>query len=135
MTHPNPAAMKKILFVEDNALIASIYSQKLAEVGFDVVVAADGLEALKKLPEFKPDLVVLDLMMPKLTGADVLKFIRQHADLRFTRVIVFSNSFLSDLVEQISRLAVERTLVKAAVNPTRLAEVIHQIPSEPSQLK
>ncbi|MDB6112154.1 MAG: hypothetical protein JWR69_3904 [Pedosphaera sp.] len=126
--------MKKILFVEDNALIASIYSHKLAEVGFDVVVAVDGLEAMKKLPEFKPDLVVLDLMMPKLTGADVLKFMRQDAELKFTRVIVFSNSFLSDLVEQISALAVERTLVKAAVNPTRLVEVIHQVLVEPSRL-
>src|SRR5258706_12822868 len=59
-----PIVMKKILFVEDNALIASIYSHKLAEAGFAVVVAADGLEAMKKLPEFKPDLVVLDLLMP-----------------------------------------------------------------------
>jgi CheY-like chemotaxis protein len=125
--------MKKILFVEDNALIAGIYSQKLAEVGFEVVVAEDGLEAMKKLTEFKPDLVVLDLMMPKLTGADVLKFMRQHAELKFTRVIVFSNSFLSDLVEQISSMAVERTLVKAAVNPARLVEVINQVLAAPSQ--
>jgi CheY-like chemotaxis protein len=125
--------MKKILFVEDNALIASIYSHKLVEVGFEVVVAEDGLEAMKKLPEFKPDLVVLDLMMPKLTGADVLKFMRQHAELKFTRVIVFSNSFLSDLVEQISSMAVERTLVKAAVNPARLVEVINQVLAAPSQ--
>src|SRR4051794_24650817 len=125
--------MKKILFVEDNALIAGIYSQKLVEVGFEVAVAEDGLAAMKMLPEFKPDLVVLDLMMPKLTGADVLKFMRQHAELKFTRVIVFSNSFLSDLVEQISSMAVERTLVKAAVNPARLVEVINQVLAAPSQ--
>ena len=117
--------MSKILFVEDDALIARIYSQKLAEAGFDVAVAADGLEATRQLPKFKPDLVVLDLLMPRLTGADVLKFIRQHPDLESTRVIVFSNSFLSNLADQVAGMGVEAALVKAAVTPAQLVEAIH----------
>ncbi len=117
--------MKKILFVEDDALIARIYSQKLAEKGFDVAVAADGLEAMRQLPQFRPDLVVLDLLMPRMTGADVLKFIREHPDLKTVRVIVFSNSFLSHLVEQVASLGVEATLVKAAVTPAQLIDAIN----------
>ena len=123
--------MKKILFVEDDALIARVYSQKLAGEGFEVAVAEDGLAAMKRLPEFKPDIVVLDLLMPKFTGVDVLKFMRKHPDLKDTRVIVFSNSFLSDLVGQVAAVGVEEALVKAAVTPKRLIEVINRVLAGP----
>ncbi|HKI68068.1 MAG TPA: response regulator, partial [Verrucomicrobiae bacterium] len=123
--------MKKILFVEDDALVARIYSRKLAEEGFEVAVAEDGLAALRRLPEFRPDVMVLDLMMPKLTGADVLKFVRQHPQLKSTRVVVFSNSFLSDLVEQVTALGVEEALIKASVTPARLVEVINRVLAGP----
>src|SRR5882757_3917257 len=112
--------MKKVLFVEDNALIASIYSHKLSEAGFAVRVAEDGLEAMKLLLESKPDLVVLDLLMPKMTGVDVLKFMREHEELKSVRVVVFSNSFLSNLAEQAVAMRVEKALIKAAVTPARL---------------
>ena len=123
--------MKKILFVEDDALISRIYGQKLAEKGFEVAVATDGLEAMRLLPQFQPDLVVLDLLMPKMTGADVLKFIRERQDLKTVRVIVFSNSFLSNLVEQVSMLRVEAALVKAAVTPTQLIDTINTVLENP----
>ncbi len=126
--------MKKILFVEDDALIARIYSQKLAEEGFEVAVAEDGLAALRRLPEFRPDIMVLDLMMPKLTGADVLKFVRHHPQLKSMRVVVFSNSFLSNLVEQVSSLGVEEALVKASVTPARLVEVVNRVLAGPGHI-
>jgi len=119
--------MKRILFVEDDALIARIYSQKLVEEGFEVAVAEDGLAAMRLLPEFMPDLVVLDLLMPKMTGVDVLKFMRQHPDLKSIRVVVFSNSFLSNLVEQLESMKVEESLVKSTVTPALLAKVIRQV--------
>jgi CheY-like chemotaxis protein len=119
--------MKKILFVEDDALVARIYSQKLAAEGFEVDIAEDGLVAVKRLREFRPDLVVLDLLMPKLSGVDVLKFLRQSPDLKDIRIVVFSNSFLSSLVEEVAQIGVEEALVKAAVTPARLVEVIRRI--------
>jgi CheY-like chemotaxis protein len=125
--------MKKILFVEDDVLVARIYCQKLAEAGFEVMLAEDGLQAMKQLPGFKPDLVVLDLLMPKMTGVDVLKFMRQHPDLESVRVVVFTNSFLSGLVEQVQSMKVEEALIKADVTPARLAEVIHRILATPGQ--
>ena len=124
--------MKKILFVEDDVLIARVYSQKLSAEGFDVKVAEDGLAAMKLLPQFKPDLVVLDLLMPKFTGVDVLKFMRQNPDFKQTRVVVFSNSFLSDLIEQVAQVGVEEALVKAAVTPARLTQVINSILENPA---
>lgn len=117
--------MKRILFVEDDVLIAKVYGQKLIAEGFDVMLAADGLAAVQLLRQIKPDLVILDLLMPKLTGVDVLKFIRQSPELKNTRIIVFSNSFLSNLIEQVAAIGVEEALVKAAVTPARLVEVIN----------
>ena len=74
--------MKKILYVEDDVLIARVYGDKLAAAGFEVVVAQDGLAAVQRLREFTPDIIVLDLLMPKLTGVDVLKFIRRQPALK-----------------------------------------------------
>jgi CheY-like chemotaxis protein len=133
--------MKKILFVEDDAVVARIYSQKLAAAGFEVLVAEDGLVAVKTLPEFKPDLVVLDLMMPKFSGLDVLRFMRKHPQLKSTRVIVLSNAFLNRLGEEVAGLGVEEMLGKAAMTPALLIETIKRtlesspaaspLPSEP----
>ena len=126
--------MKKILYVEDDVLIARLYSEKLAAAGFEVVTAHDGLAAVQRLREFTPDLVVLDLLMPKLTGVDVLKFIRQQPALKDTRIIVFSNSFLSNLVEQVAKFGVEEALVKASVTPAQLVNVIHKTLAHPAQV-
>jgi DNA-binding response OmpR family regulator len=117
-------SVKRILLVEDDALVASIYRQKLADADFDVQVAEDGVIAMKLLPEFKPDLVVLDLLIPRLTGLDVLKYIRQHPELKSIGVIVFSNAFLPKLWEQVGNLGVDEMLLKSAVTPSQLIESI-----------
>jgi CheY-like chemotaxis protein len=118
---------KKILFVDDDKLVTRIYCEKLKEDGFEVVSAEDGVQAMKKLVEFKPELVVLDLLMPKLNGADVLKFIRQNADLKSTHVIVFSNSFLAALVEQVGALGVDGVMPKSSATPTSLIGLIRRV--------
>ncbi len=123
--------MKKILFVEDDALVARIYSQKLAEAGFDVAVAEDGLAAMKRLPEFKPDLVVLDLMLPKMSGLDVVKFMRQRPDLKSTPIVVLSNSFLNKLGEEVASMGVEEMLAKPAATPALLVETLNRILQRP----
>ncbi len=127
--------MKKVLYVEDDALLARLYSQKLEEAGFEVVIAEDGLAAMKQLVTFKPDLMVLDLLMPKMTGADVLKFIRQKPELQSIRVVVFSNSFLSNLTEQVAASNVERALIKSAVTPAGLIDVVRDVLNEPPTVK
>ena len=126
--------MKKILYVEDDVLIAKLYSEKLAAAGFEVVTAQDGLAAVQRLREFTPDLVVLDLLMPKLTGVDVLKFMRGQPALKDTRIIVFSNSFLSNLIEQVARIGVEEALVKSSVTPAQLVNIVNQTLAGPAHI-
>ena len=124
--------MKKILFIEDDPLIAKIYSQKLTQEGFDVSVAVDGLSAIKQLPVARPDLVVLDILMPKMNGLDVLRFIRQHSDFKSVRVIVFSNAFLNNTGEQLAALGADEMLLKAAVTPKEVIDTINRIINRPA---
>lgn len=69
--------MKKILVVDDEENIRELYRDELAEEGYEVELAADGLEALSKLETFRPDLVTLDVKMPGIDGIEVLRRIRE----------------------------------------------------------
>jgi CheY-like chemotaxis protein len=119
--------MKTIFLIEDDAVIVHVYRTKLVSEGFRVEVAADGLAALKMLPTVNADLVVLDLMMPKLSGADVLKFIRSTAALKDLPVIILSNAHMNDLVQQAAALGAERALLKASCTPDQLINVINNL--------
>jgi DNA-binding response OmpR family regulator len=72
--------MPDIFLVEDNPLISHLYRTKFTSEGFGVELAEDGLKAIKLLATAKPDLMVLDLMLPILSGVDVLKYIRARPD-------------------------------------------------------
>ncbi len=69
--------MKRILVVDDEESIRLLYKEELEEEGFIVEVAKDGLEAIEQLPQFKPDLITLDIKMPGLNGIETLKRIRE----------------------------------------------------------
>jgi CheY-like chemotaxis protein len=114
------ARMKTILFVEDDPIIIRVYCSKFLREGFIVEVAEDGLVAMKMLPAVKPDLVVLDLMMPRINGADVLKFIRSDPVLQATPVILLSNAFMSDLAQAATALGAELALLKSGCTPAQL---------------
>lgn len=126
--------MTRILYVEDDALISRLYMQKLVEAGFDVTLAEDGLQAIKRLAEFRPDVVVLDLLLPKMNGADVLKFMRESPALRSVPVIVFSNAFLSALAQEAAAAKVESALIKAAATPAKLVATLRDIMTPPAGL-
>jgi DNA-binding response OmpR family regulator len=72
--------MINILLVDDDPHILKLYQERLAQQGARVTTAADGVAAIQALRGSKPDVVVLDLMMPKFSGVDVLKFIRYGFD-------------------------------------------------------
>jgi CheY-like chemotaxis protein len=119
--------MKKILLVDDDALVLELYRKKLAQGGFEVRTAGDGVEAIKQLGEFTPHFIVLDLMMPRLSGADVLKFIRSRPALAKVPVAVLTNAFMSDQARAVNALGVERAIVKGDCTPTKMLEIANQI--------
>lgn len=119
--------MKKILLVDDDALVLELYRKKLAQSGFEVRTAVDGLEAIKELGGFTPDFIVLDLMMPRLSGADVLKFIRAKPALTKIPVAVLTNAFMSDQARAVNALGVDRAIVKGDCTPAKMLEIANQI--------
>jgi len=120
----NPQTMKKILLVDDDALVLELYRKHLAQAGFEVQTASDGLLAVKALSVAAPDLLVLDLMMPRFSGEDVLKFMGSKPALASIPVLVLTNSFMSDLTVPVG---VKRALGKGESTPAKLLEIIRQL--------
>ena len=81
----------KILVVEDEEVLAKVLQEKLIKSGYDVDIAGDGEEALSKVESFKPNVIVLDLLLPKKNGFEVLETLKRDSALKMIPVIVVSN--------------------------------------------
>jgi CheY-like chemotaxis protein len=126
---------RTILFVEDNAVILTAYRKPLELTGFTVVPAYDGIEAMRYLNQSKPDLILLDLMLPKIDGEVVLKLIYDNPNLRHIPVILLStNSVVSVANEKVLEKA-ERHLLKSTCTFPILHEAIEQVLAEAGAAK
>lgn len=119
--------VKTILFVENDPVALQMYRNRLEREGFHLQTAQDGLEALKALSQFTPDLVVLDIMLPKLNGDDVIKFVRADPRLKSLPIIVFSNAPMSQLPQEISANGLTRHLVKTDSTFPMLLQTIQDL--------
>jgi CheY-like chemotaxis protein len=124
---PNTPLAKRVLLVDDDPLVLRLYQEGLSRLGFEVSTATDGVAALKALRSSKPDVVVLDLMMPKLSGAEVLKFMRGEKQFHSLPVIVLSNAYMDPLANQAADLGVHTGLLKVKCTPASLAAAIHEV--------
>src|SRR5438045_2885528 len=100
--------------------MAEIYRDSFEREGFSAEIAADGAIAIERLNGNPPDIVLLDLMMPKFNGVEVLKYIRSRETTRTIPVIVMSNAFASALGQQAAAAGATRMFAKNACNPRRL---------------
>ncbi|MEK7609509.1 MAG: response regulator [Patescibacteria group bacterium] len=107
---------KKILWVEDDKLIGTILSKKLIASGFDLIHAKNGEEAMAQLAIVVPDAIVLDLMMPGMSGFDILQKIRADQRLKQISIMVLSNINKQSDIERAKLLGAKKFLVKAAVS-------------------
>jgi CheY-like chemotaxis protein len=119
--------MKKILLVDDDSLVLRMYQAVLSREGMEVDTACDGLSAIQALKARRPDILVLDLMMPKFTGVDVLRFVRSQPDLASLPVVVLSNSYMEDLARGVAAMGVQRALLKARCTPSMLTRTIDEV--------
>lgn len=123
----NVPLKKRVLLVDDDPIALRIYRDGLSRQGFDVKTAADGLTALQILRAGKPDVVVLDLMMPRLSGVEVLKFIRGEKGLEALPVIVLSNAYMDPLAQDAAAFGAQKGLLKIKCNPASLASAINEL--------
>lgn len=114
----------KIVVVEDQQVLATVYRNKFIAEGYQVEVAADGLAGLDLINKTRPDLVILDLMLPKLSGIEVLKKVRANALFKSLPVIIFSNAALPGVVEEAWKAGATMVLSKSSHSPKQIVESV-----------
>jgi len=129
--------MKKILIIEDEKVLLEILEKKLATQGYEVLVAKDGEEGLQKMKEAKPDLILLDIIMPKKDGFEVLTEMNKNADIADIPVIVISNSGQPVEIDRALKLGVKDYLIKTEFDPeeviNKVTKIFGQEPDPPEK--
>lgn len=115
---------KKILLLEDERALNKVASAKLRLAGYSVTVLESGVGALDCIKELKPDLVLLDLVMPQVDGFTVLKEVKSNPELKNTKVIVLSNLSQETDIDSVLKLGAAAFLVKS---DTSLGQVLSEV--------
>ncbi len=115
---------KKILIIEDDPILLRMYTEKFTFEGFSVTTAKDGEEALKVAAEKEPDCILMDIMLPRMSGTDFLERYRQLPKGRETPVIALSNLTEQAERDRAMKLGVKEYLVKAMQTPEQVVEKV-----------
>ncbi|MBI4359441.1 MAG: response regulator [Candidatus Nealsonbacteria bacterium] len=116
--------MKKIIIIEDEEIMLDLLQRKLVSAGYGVVVARDGEEGLQKIKESRPDLILLDVVMPKRDGFSVMAEIQKDESLSKIPIIIVSNSGQPVELSRARQLGARDWLVKTEFDPRKLVEKI-----------
>lgn len=119
--------MSKIMVVEDDASLREIYGIRITAEGYDVVSAGDGEEALAMAVREKPDLILSDVMMPKISGFDMLDILRSTPETASIKVIMMTALSAEDQRQRGERLGADRYLVKSQVGIEDVINTIHEV--------
>lgn len=119
--------MSKIAIIEDDQVVANIYRNKLVVEGFKVECAPDGETGLELVRSFQPDALVLDLMLPGISGIDVLKQLRSEEPFAQLPVVVLSNTYLTSMVQEAWKAGANKCLSKASSTPKSVMDVIRSL--------
>ncbi len=118
--------MKKLLFVEDDPITGTVYQYHFTSAGYKVQLTGDAEKGLAALPLFKPDLVVLDLMLPRMDGIEFIKRVRSNPATSALPIVVFTNAYVSSMVAEAQKAGANKCLIKAQTNGEQLVAAIAQ---------
>ena len=119
--------MSKVMVVEDDASLREIYSIRIAAEGYEIVSAGDGEEALAVAVREKPDLILSDVMMPKISGFDMLDILRSTPETAAIKVVMMTALSADDQRQRGERLGADRYLVKSQVGIEDVVNTIHEV--------
>ena len=119
--------MSKIMVVEDDASLREIYGIRIAAEGYEIVSAGDGEEALAMAVREKPDLILADVMMPKISGFDMLDILRSTPETANIKVIMMTALSGDDQRQRGESLGADRYLVKSQVGIEDMVNTIHEV--------
>lgn len=116
--------MNKVLIIEDDAFLRKAYNNVLTKEGFEVLLATDGEEGLRLAKENSPDIVLLDMLMPKLDGIGFLEQIDLKTNYPNMKVIVFSNMSIQEKIDRALELGATDYKTKAMFSPKEMIQLI-----------
>lgn len=116
----------KVAIVEDDIAISQMYRLKFENDGYEVQTAENGKLGLELVEQFKPDIILLDLMMPEMTGDKMLAELRKKPWGKNIKVIILTNMGSEEAPKDIKELGVESFIVKAEMTPRQVAELVKE---------
>lgn len=119
--------MAKIMLVEDDNNLREIYEARLLAEGYEIVSAHDGEEALAMAVKEKPDLIISDVMMPKISGFDMLDILRSTPEIKDTKVIMMTALGQAEDKDRADKLGADRYLVKSQVTLEDVAKIAREV--------
>src|ERR1700733_494939 len=118
--------MRKLLIAEDDFFIRDIYSKVFSLSGYDVQVAVDGMDAFEKIKAQQYDMILLDIMMPRMTGIDVLKNVRSLSiPQKSTPIFIITNLGQQNVIEEAFKLGMDGYILKSQVSPQQIVDEIN----------
>jgi len=118
---------KKIAIIEDDSAIAEMYKLKLTLNGYNVELASNGEEGFNLAKKFKPDVILLDLMMPVMSGEEMLTKLRKTDWGSKINVIILTNISKDEAPKNLQFLNIKRYIVKAHHTPSQILEIIDRL--------
>ena len=118
---------QKILLVEDDRSLARLYEAKLQKEGYTVEIAADGEECLEKVGDYQPDLILLDIIIPKIDGFEVLKRIKADKKLQDIPIILLTNLGQDEDIQKGEQLGADVYLIKANLTPSEMIQKVRGV--------
>lgn len=115
---------KKILIIDDEDAVLDVYSKELVYVGFDVVTAKDANTGFKKALVEKPDLILLDIMLPGASGLELLKQLKNDDKTKAIKVVMLTNLDAAAVIDEGYELGAEAYFIKAEFVPSQIAEEV-----------
>jgi len=119
--------MSKLLLVEDDVTLVKMYEKKFQAEGYEVEVAYDGEEGLSKATESKPDLIVLDILLPKMDGLTVFRKLRSQSETFHTPVLILTNFDKEESIFECFTLGAVDYLIKSEVNLEQVMQKIKNL--------
>ncbi len=112
--------MTKIAIIEDDSVINQMYRMKFEAAGFEVATASDGEAGVAMVAKFNPEIILLDLQMPHMGGAEALALIRKAASSAKTPVIILTNLGEEEAPKELKDLGIQSYIVKAELTPSQV---------------
>lgn len=125
----------KVLIIEDDSYISDMYKIKLESENFEVVIAEDGVKGIKELEKYRPDVILLDVVMPKVDGFSVLKTIKNTEEIKNIPVVMLTNLGQKDNVERGFELGASGYVIKAHFTPSEVVKKVKEILEKGSKAK